>query len=273
MKFKCTYSRDNDEVFTVGQIYEGEFSYTDNHGDNWYQAKNNAGINSKILLDGWFWKFEIVEEEEKEDMKENQACVRGLEALKLMEANGTVFQQLYTSPTLYYKMMNGSLYRSDYPDKDWALNGTFNTNASFIPYVPKPSTGWERVDENKEEKFTIITSRRCDNLWELNNSDCDDLYKNANYFSTKEKAEEINFKQTLFRKLQRFSDENGGLDIDWNDGSQTKWSIYYGYGFKTMVVDNCWQTREFGQVYFSSKEVAEEAVELFHDDLIKYFTM
>ena len=41
-------------------------------------------------------------------------------------------------------------------------------------------------------------------------------YEDANYFSTEEKAEEINFKQTLFRKLQRFSDENGGDKIDLN---------------------------------------------------------
>ena len=50
-------------------------------------------------------------------------------------------------------------------------------------------------------------------------------YEQLNYFSMKEKAEEINFKQTLFRKLQRFSDENGGTEIDWNDEDQTKFSI------------------------------------------------
>ncbi len=98
-------------------------------------------------------------------------------------------------------------------------------------------------------------------------------YEQLNYFSMKEKAEEINFKQTLFRKLQRFSDENGGNEIDWDDEDQTKFSIKYSYFSSELIIDCCNTVQQFGQVYFASKEVARKAIELFHDDLIKYFTM
>ncbi len=102
-------------------------------------------------------------------------------------------------------------------------------------------------------------------------SECD--YKSANYFSTKEKAEEIGFKQTLFRKLQRFSDENGGNEIDWNKGEQRKWMIRFDHGAKRLYVVLNTDIQNFGQVYFVSKKITEQAIELFHDELIKYFTM
>ena len=98
------------------------------------------------------------------------------------------------------------------------------------------------------------------------------LYNIANYFSTKEKAEEINFKQTLFRKLQRFSDENGGNEIDWENTNQKKYCILYCHSFKELQSDFTWVRQNQGQIYFISKEIAEKAIMLFHDDLIKYFT-
>ena len=40
-----------------------------------------------------------------------------------------------------------------------------------------------------------------------------------------------------------------------------------------LIIDCYHSIQYFGQVYFASKEVARKAIELFHDDLIKYFTM
>ena len=97
-------------------------------------------------------------------------------------------------------------------------------------------------------------------------------YKQANYFSTKEKAEEIIFKQRLFRKLQRFSDENGGNEIDWENTNQKKYCILYCHSFKELQSDFTWVRQNQGQIYFISKEIAEKAIMLFHDELIKYFT-
>ena len=43
---------------------------------------------------------------------------------------------------------------------------------------------------------------------------------------------------------------------------------------ETVVSNSILSTsRDFGQVYFIQEEVAQQAIELFHDDLIKYFTM
>ena len=95
----------------------------------------------------------------------------------------------------------------------------------------------------------------------------------ANYFSTKEKVEEVNFKQTLFRKLQRFSNENGGNEIDWDDERQCKYHIKYAHYSNKILVEGHHSVQEVGVVYFISKEITKKAIDLFYDDLIKYFTM
>ena len=87
-----------------------------------------------------------------------------------------------------------------------------------------------------------------------------------------EKAEEIAFKQTLFRKLQRFSDENGGNEINWLNTNQQKFFITYYYDTKELDLYYVCNDKDFGQVYFISEEIAEKAIELFRDELIKYFT-
>ena len=91
-------------------------------------------------------------------------------------------------------------------------------------------------------------------------------YEDANYFSTEDKAEEINFKQTLFRKLQRFSDENNG-----NENERRYYIVYNSYADEFEAESHSFLIG-VGQVHFASKKVAQKAIELFHDDLIKYFT-
>ena len=39
-----------------------------------------------------------------------------------------------------------------------------------------------------------------------------------------------------------------------------------------MSIDKVYSLKDFGQVYFTSKEIAEKALETFEDDLIRYFT-
>ena len=198
--------------------------------------------------------------------------MNGLEAIKLMEQGKMVKNGFYV-----YRLENETikwiteetLKKGDY----WKNEESFDINSKrFEEYKPKSITGWERV-EKIEDIYYFGDDERVRSGVELFNKFDAEHYDRANYFSTKEKAEEIDFKQTLFRKLQRFSDENGGGDIDWNDFNQRKYYIFYDTD--DLIPDYCWKYtgKNFGVVYFVSKEVTKQAVELFHDDLIKYFTM
>lgn len=270
MKLRCVYNRDNDKVFTVGQIYTSEM----NDG-YWFVVKDNQGNFPIVRLNGFAWKFEIVKEEEE---MEEAKLLTGLEAIELMKQGKTVIEVFEEEgfDALIFKIVDGNVCHKlpQEDDSEYEVDWGFDFTINYKEYIEsKPLTGWERVDESKEEKFTILSGKGYADLWELNDSDCDKRYEIANYFSTREKAEEIDFKQTLFRKLQRFSDENGGNEIDWNDEDQGKYYIRYNHRDKKFNVDCLWITQDYGAVYFISKEVAEKAIELFHDDLIKYYTM
>lgn len=197
--------------------------------------------------------------------------MNGLEAIKFMEKGNMVIRHVDDSNNIIFKIEDENVYYKFLKfDSPFRIDTGFNLSANYEEYIePKLLTGWERV-ENGEEFHTLFLERttECEYGVSFDNR----AYRVANYFSTKEKAEEINFKQTLFRKLQRFSDENGGSEIDWKDHNQWKFYICYRYDCEVLVTYRTSYVKDFGIVYFISEEVTEKAIELFHDDLIKYFT-
>lgn len=197
--------------------------------------------------------------------------MNGLEAIELMK-KGKMVIEVGTNEPFILRIENGVVWfkNSKALNREWVIDDCFDFTIDYEEYVEKQLTGWERVA--KGEKYVSITQYHKVKYTEFEDETDDNIYGIANYFSTEEKADEINFKQMLFRKLQRFSDENGGNEIDWNDEDQSKYHINYSYYSNRLRVNshNCLQ--EVGCVYFISKKIAKQAIELFHDDLIKYFT-
>ena len=205
----------------------------------------------------------------------NKPSLTGLEAIKFMEQGGTVFHKNEsTLEVILNKIENDVLYWcQDYELEDnlWKVDDSFNFNLLYEEYVePKALTGWERVG-NRDFYFRISEDCVVPTM-ELGDVDDDMLMEKANYFSTEEKAKEVDFEQTLYRKLRRFSDENGGDKIDWNDERQCKYHIKYTHYSNKILVDGHHSVQEVGVVYFISKEITKKAIDLFYDDLIKYFT-
>ena len=201
--------------------------------------------------------------------------MNGLEAIKVMMEGKLVSKFNSCMEDEIYKIIDGNVCVKfeDEPDEKYEVSEDFDFDSIYHEYIePKPLTGWERVPLNSIF-YAIDLANKSLKFVEYNYPMDERCYEQLNYFSMKEKAEEINFKQTLFRKLQRFSDENGGTEIDWNDENQTKFSIKYSHRSSKLIIDYYNTVQQFGQVYFASKEVARKAIELFNDDLIKYFTM
>lgn len=188
-----------------------------------------------------------------------------LEAIELMKQGSQVSDGEYV-----YKIENNLVLVRSLNGKLFNIDNSFDFTSEYEEYIePKPLTGWERVDG---KMYNVIVVNDLGESMECGQFKDYMYYKQANYFSTKEKAEEINFKQMLFRKLQRFSDENGGNEIDWNDEIKMKWGIWYNHEYEELASCPYFYGQAFGQVYFISEEVAEKAIELFRDELIKYFT-
>ena len=197
--------------------------------------------------------------------------MNGLEAIDFMRNGGKV--SLINDYAGFYEIKDNKVWLT-YPHMNISgdISHNFDLSKEYCEYnETKNLAGWFRVPNN--HNYYSISSCGVVRDTELNASvDCK-KFASANYFTDVKKAEEIDFKQTLFRKLQRFSDENGGDKIDWKDEDQCKYHIKYTHYSNNIYVEGNHSLQEVGVVYFINEQITEQAIELFHDDLIKYFTM
>lgn len=135
----------------------------------------------------------------------------------------------------------------------------------------KKETGYERVDTGGD--YYLVSYRN--EVLVLPESNCDldcDYYDNANYYSSKEIAENNARADRLMRQLRRYSVENRVTDIEWVRGSNPKYFIYYDYSKESLEVEKNYYFRSPGLVCFDSINSTARAIKEFKDELIWYFT-
>ena len=123
-----------------------------------------------------------------------------------------------------------------------------------------------------EEYYSISTNGEINTYIFYNDNVDKEIIGFGNYFKTKEEAERKCFEIRLHRQLELFALENNENEIDWNNTDKNKYYIYYSYDDNCLDVEDIYDYRDFGQVYFTSEEIAEKAIETFKYDLIRYFT-
>lgn len=137
---------------------------------------------------------------------------------------------------------------------------------------------FEEIDEMKNpykqarygDKYYSIFEFRIRRNMDSNHEIDNKLFSTANYFNNKEYAKYIAFKETLMRRIDRFAWEHNAKVIDWHDHS-TKYYITFANGNNELIVD--WDfAYKSNNIYFTSKEIAEKAIEEFKDDLMKLYT-
>ena len=134
-----------------------------------------------------------------------------------------------------------------------------------IKEVKNPYT---RVN-NRDRYYSIFGLKihsDTDNNFEFDN----ELFSKANYFNNKEYAEYIDFKETLMRKLDKFAWENNAKVVNW-DCSSTKHFIAFDNNDKELKISWC-TAYQSNDIYFTSRKIAEQAIEEFKEDLIKLYT-
>ena len=96
-------------------------------------------------------------------------------------------------------------------------------------------------------------------------------YQLGNYFKTKEEAEfELN-KRLVYQELKDYALEHNEGEIDWKNSDQEKWVISYDNQVKWLVYRDRYTRSDIGQIYFSSYEIAREAVKAIGEDRIKKY--
>ena len=137
--------------------------------------------------------------------------------------------------------------------------------------TPKKKTGYERVGIKERYYYDNMMPYRIESAEDSCDLD-DDSYKTANYYSSKEVAENNARADKLMRQLRRFAVEHRSNDFCWNI-NDSKYLIYYDHYYKQVSLCSGGQGHQvYGSIYFDTAEEARLAIKTFKDELIWYFT-
>ena len=138
---------------------------------------------------------------------------------------------------------------------------------------------FEEIEEMKNpykqagygEKYHYIWGFSLNSNTDLNYEIDNKLFLTANYFNNKEYARYIAFKETLMRRMDRFAWEHNAKVINWDDSDSAKYCIKFSDAHNKFIIE--WsRSYQLNDIYFTSKEIAAQAIEEFKDDLIKLYT-
>ena len=124
----------------------------------------------------------------------------------------------------------------------------------------------EKWKPKKDEIFYFINT--CGEIFK----DVNNKFKifTNNCFKTEEEAEFRLEQIKVYNELKNFADENN-KEIDLNDCKVEKYIIEYDLENKVLYCDWYTTVKSIGQIYFSSRELAEQAIEKIGDDRIKKY--
>ena len=91
----------------------------------------------------------------------------------------------------------------------------------------------------------------------------------GNIFETKEQEEFAIDKQKVYTELKRYALEHNEEEIDWNDIDKCKWCITKDCG--KLNVYSFYRLQFLNQIYFTSEEIALNAIDEIGDDRIKKY--
>ena len=98
-----------------------------------------------------------------------------------------------------------------------------------------------------------------------------EYYELANYYSDKTVAENNARADKLMRQLRRFAVQHREPGINFNNANTAKFYIICDYENDELRATYTSYAKVFGAIYFDSREVANAAIDKFHDELIWYF--
>ena len=131
-------------------------------------------------------------------------------------------------------------------------------------------TGYEREVESDiyfspNTKGDVETA--CEDCYDVD----DEYYESANYYSDKTVAENNARADKLMRQLRRFAVQHKEPGINFNNATTEKYYIICDYENDELRATYTSYAKVFGAIYFDSREVADAAIDKFHDELIWYF--
>lgn len=141
--------------------------------------------------------------------------------------------------------------------------------AALKTEIEKENKRW-RSKENWDIYWLVCSNGEPNWSYELNRDSDSFRYDTHNYFQTEEEAQKYAKVLETERQLKKFADEHNDV-IDWSNINQHKWCLYYNYKYYRVDIGNpCW-SKDARTIFFSSKEIAEQAIDEIGEDKIKEY--
>ena len=131
-------------------------------------------------------------------------------------------------------------------------------------------TGYECVSESDIYFYANsggYVETACEDYYDVDN----EYYESANYYSSDIIAENNARADKLMRQLRRFAVQHREPGINFNNANTAKFYIICDYENDELRSNYTSYAKVFGAIYFDSREVANAAIDKFHDELIWYF--
>lgn len=97
-------------------------------------------------------------------------------------------------------------------------------------------------------------------------------YDCGNYFLTEKECADAARVVSLWLQMKRFACEHNEESIDFDNRGKTKISICFNEEIGQITFGYCVHVKNAFQIYFDSEEIAQKAIDKFHDELMWYFT-
>nr|DAN48908.1 MAG TPA: hypothetical protein [Caudoviricetes sp.] len=99
-----------------------------------------------------------------------------------------------------------------------------------------------------------------------------DRYLRGFYFNTEEEAKQRLKEQRLLFKIKKWAEiHNEGWEPDWSD-DEKKWYVYYNHVEERLNVTWGYNSTNFAKLpYFKTREIAQECIDLFGDEIKEVF--
>lgn len=134
-------------------------------------------------------------------------------------------------------------------------------------YSGKKNKRWK--PEN-EDRYYYITGKGIINFCKWIDRKDSNYFNLRNCFKTLEEAEFELERRKVVAELQNYADDHND-EIDWNDSDLGKWMIIYNYQSERILLIDNYYSHYMNSIDFSSKNIAQKAIDTVGEDRIKKY--
>lgn len=166
--------------------------------------------------------------------------------------------------------MNKEELIKEYDEKAKALRD------EFIAKLEDDKKEFKLTYPKHEEALYYISNASaniCDMYFFNNNNFSKNVFEHGLYFKTKEEAEQhLKERKLLFKLHQYAKEKNDGWEPDWSDGNKEKYYIFYSNSDRYLKISSAFSLERFNKLpYFKTREIAQECIDLFGDEIKEVF--